>query len=290
MNGFDQQPAVPRTVPWKPIAIIVAVAVLVVSVAAGAWWFVQSRHAASIRQTTINQAAQELDQTLANCDTTKNPDGCKQQQVEAVAGVLGASQICEKLEGDLLVNCAWGVAVQKMNADDCQVIPDETKRTDCADAAYRLLAVSTLDTATCEKISSDIGKTRCLDAVTDALLTTQGCAGVDANTCAESQAYASAVASGDPTQCDTLANASDQTACHDTLGAGDLDHDGLAADREAALGTSDTSVDTDADGLTDADEFNIWGTDPTNPDTDGDGFLDGQEASGGYDPLGPGTL
>ena len=35
-------------------------------------------------------------------------------------------------------------------------------------------------------------------------------------------------------------------------------------------------VDSDSDGLSDADEA-IWGTDPRNPDTDGDGYSDGME-------------
>jgi hypothetical protein len=35
-------------------------------------------------------------------------------------------------------------------------------------------------------------------------------------------------------------------------------------------------VDSDSDGLSDADEA-VWGTDPRNPDTDGDGYSDGME-------------
>jgi hypothetical protein len=42
--------------------------------------------------------------------------------------------------------------------------------------------------------------------------------------------------------------------------------------------------DTDADGISDSDEINIYGTDPLNPDTDGDGFNDGEEIATGSDP------
>lgn len=46
------------------------------------------------------------------------------------------------------------------------------------------------------------------------------------------------------------------------------------------------NLDSDGDGLTDADEINIYGTDPHNPDTDGDGLLDGVEVEMGCtDPL-----
>jgi len=51
-------------------------------------------------------------------------------------------------------------------------------------------------------------------------------------------------------------------------------------------------VDSDGDGLTDAEEIAL-GTDPTNPDTDGDGISDGVEvrlSSLGFDPLKPNTV
>jgi hypothetical protein len=47
-----------------------------------------------------------------------------------------------------------------------------------------------------------------------------------------------------------------------------------------------TIVDSDHDGLTDAEEI-ILGTDPHNPDTDGDGLPDGWEVQHGLNPLNP---
>ncbi|MBX7099338.1 MAG: OmpA family protein [Myxococcaceae bacterium] len=44
-------------------------------------------------------------------------------------------------------------------------------------------------------------------------------------------------------------------------------------------------VDTDGDGLSDADEANKYGTDPTNPDTDGDGLSDGLEVHTATNPI-----
>lgn len=55
--------------------------------------------------------------------------------------------------------------------------------------------------------------------------------------------------------------------------------DPLTAPRLLMLG-----VDSDGDGLTDAEELEL-GTDPKNPDTDGDGLQDGQEIAFGSDPL-----
>ncbi len=45
-------------------------------------------------------------------------------------------------------------------------------------------------------------------------------------------------------------------------------------------------LDSDGDGLTDAEELAL-GTDPLNPDTDGDGYSDGVEVRSGYCPLTP---
>jgi len=70
----------------------------------------------------------------------------------------------------------------------------------------------------------------------------------------------------------------------------DSDKDGLTDAEEELLGTDSNSTDTDGDGLFDYEEAKTYNTNPLNPDTDGDGFLDGQEVKGGYNPNGPGKL
>jgi hypothetical protein len=45
-----------------------------------------------------------------------------------------------------------------------------------------------------------------------------------------------------------------------------------------------SALDTDGDGLSDADELCVHFTDPLNPDTDGDGYADGTEVAAGYSP------
>ena len=57
----------------------------------------------------------------------------------------------------------------------------------------------------------------------------------------------------------------------------DLDADNYPDALEWDLGLDPTNVDTDADGVADGDELNIYGTEPTVADTDGDGIVDGGE-------------
>jgi hypothetical protein len=61
----------------------------------------------------------------------------------------------------------------------------------------------------------------------------------------------------------------------------DVDNDGLLDGEELSRGTSPTTVDFDADGLTDFDEVYTYGTNPTNVDTDGDWLSDREELTGG---------
>ncbi|MDD5341832.1 MAG: hypothetical protein PHI73_00630 [Patescibacteria group bacterium] len=70
----------------------------------------------------------------------------------------------------------------------------------------------------------------------------------------------------------------------------DTDGDKLPDVWEQVAGTDFTLVDTDEDGITDAEEFNLYLTKPTVPDTDSDGFIDGVEVANGFNPLGEGLL
>jgi hypothetical protein len=66
----------------------------------------------------------------------------------------------------------------------------------------------------------------------------------------------------------------------------DLDADNYPDALEAELGLDPNNIDTDADGVADGDELNIYGTAPTTADSDGDGLLDGEELFGSHtDPL-----
>jgi hypothetical protein len=74
----------------------------------------------------------------------------------------------------------------------------------------------------------------------------------------------------------------------DTIIVNDDDRDSMSDDWEERYGIDDPNDDPDADGVSNAQEFNGGGTlftDPHNPDTDGDTLPDGWELSYGTDPL-----
>jgi len=64
----------------------------------------------------------------------------------------------------------------------------------------------------------------------------------------------------------------------------DSDSDGLSNVAEIQLGTSALDPDTDADGLTDFEEDQVYLTSPLAADTDGDAVPDGDEVFAGTDP------
>jgi len=78
---------------------------------------------------------------------------------------------------------------------------------------------------------------------------------------------------------DTAPAETSEAVATDTVVAteSDLDADNYPDALEWDLGLDPTNVDTDADGVADGDELNIYGTEPTVADTDGDGVVDGGE-------------
>jgi len=93
----------------------------------------------------------------------------------------------------------------------------------------------------------------------------------------------------------SAADLDDEVAWYENLSEcanADSDADGLTDAEELLLfGTDVADADTDADGLTDGDEVVTYGSDPlvTDLDTDGDGLLDPVEVLLGTDPTLPDT-
>lgn len=65
----------------------------------------------------------------------------------------------------------------------------------------------------------------------------------------------------------------------------DTDNDGLTDAEEGNRGTNPKVADTDGDGLADGDEIFVYGSNPLLTDTDSDTYPDGQEPGAGYSPI-----
>ncbi|QDE70500.1 cell envelope biogenesis protein OmpA [Myxococcus xanthus] len=76
---------------------------------------------------------------------------------------------------------------------------------------------------------------------------------------------------------DEAGNVDDTPATYTWSVAVDTDGDGLTDAEEVVLGTDPENPDTDGDGLPDGIEVNVAGTDPLDDDSDDDGILDGNE-------------
>jgi hypothetical protein len=83
-----------------------------------------------------------------------------------------------------------------------------------------------------------------------------------------------------------LLTADDFAVAPTTFSPTDSDGDGLTNDEEFEIGSDPGDPDTDDDGLIDGEEV-FLGTDPTDADTDGDGFDDLTEEQSATSPLDP---
>ncbi len=292
MNGFDQYAPTRGPVPWKTIAIVGGTVVLIILIILGARWLISTKTEAGQQAVAIERVSSELDRTLLDCNTAEDPEQCRMDKVEAGASSIGAAEICNKLSDDTSITCVWQVALEQLDPKDCENINDDEKQEKCSDSVYRALATKDQSLSWCEKIISDVTRTRCVNILSEEIAKTKGCVetGVDQAVCDRQTALNTAVASGDPAQCLVLTNNSDQVNCLDVVGVGDKDYDGLSASTESKLGTSDESADSDGDGLSDYDEYHKYKTDPAKSDTDSDGYSDKVEIDGGYNPLGEGKL
>ncbi|MFH1089597.1 MAG: hypothetical protein V1716_04195 [Candidatus Uhrbacteria bacterium] len=292
MNGFDQYAPTRGPISWKTIAIIGGTVILIILIIFGARWLISTKTEAGQQAAVIERVSLELDRTLSECDQAKIPEQCRADMVEMSAGSIGSAEICNKLTDDSLVTCVWKIALQENDPEACKNIPIKEKQTGCQDTVYRSLAGVNLDLSWCEKINSEIGKTRCINTVSEQIAQQKGCqgTGIDPSICTRQEALSKAIASRDPGQCMLLSNPQDQGGCVDSVGVGDKDLDNLDASIEKRLGISDENIDSDSDGLSDYDEYHKYKTDPAKSDTDGDGYSDKVEIDGGYNPLGEGRL
>lgn len=249
-------PEAPRPANWfvknKRVLLIAGGCVAFIVVILFVVLFFVNRHKANqaINDETVKQT-QAVAIATAKCADSKNPDKCNASVQPNLAGKTGKVSYCVGLTGNAYDDCAALAAMTAKSLDDCGVIQNPEKKSDCT------MTVTAMLTPIVAKISPDVQ---------------------------------TAVDTKNPDLCATITDENDRSICFELVGVGDRDHDGLDAAQEANLGTSDANIESDGDGLTDADEVNVYHTNPALADTDGDGYSDGIEVKTGYNPLGPGKL
>lgn len=290
MDGYDPSIETPSRPPWRIIALIAGAVVLAVGLIVLALLFVRSRRSVSIDQENLARVGTQLEQSLAGCAEEPDPDACRAQKVRLAAEATGAESLCGYLEGEAYDECVWTLAREQDDRELCELIADEGNAATCSDSILLKAAMADLDPDLCADIVSPETKASCEEVVAGPLTSTNCPDRRDADYCAQFELYVTAQERQDPDVCDQISDRELSSTCVEVVSPGDRDFDGLDAEEEELLGSSDTSSDTDGDGLSDADEANVYGSDPANADTDGDGFADGSEVQNGYNPNGPGTL
>ena len=233
----------------------------------------------------LKQSASEVDQhdrivqmingSLALCDDDPYPSVCRRRLVVGQAKSSADVQICDVLEGTERSSCISQVLGDTLDIKGCAML-DGSDRDLCESRVIRDTAIQSANLLLCDTIKVDSIKTACSQRVTNDAVTADNCAGVgvDPHLCDDARTISNAV------------NAMDESLCQDVS---DSTVDECVALVKERVQESDDSgilvVDTDGDGLSDAQESAI-GTDPNNPDTDGDGYDDKTEFDGGFNPLG----
>lgn len=288
MNGFDAQPT-PRNIPWKPVAIIAGAVILAVVLVVVAIMFVRSRQERISQEIAVERLSAQVDKALVSCDSEGNPQTCKDAYVKDAAVQRGVVELCGKSGSEAAADdCVWQTAAAFGDPEMCGTMNDKDTAANCRDGIYMASAQDSLNLDTCGKITNEPVRERCVNSVSRDIAAEQGCegTGVDQAYCDDLELTAMILTLQDPADCALFEDESVAERCHELVGSGDKDGDGLSADDEDAYGTSDRNADSDGDGLNDVDEVNVWHTDPTLIDSDGDGYGDGDEVAAGYDPMG----
>lgn len=232
----------------------------------------------------------DVGMNVQECDGSSS---CLQDSFEDLAGSGQRANVCRGLEGNALTECVAAFVLSTNSPDACRYL-EEGDVQGCEDRWYLGAAVDNFDVKLCSRIENGTRREACgiRIAVLDAEDGSCDSSGDWSGKCEEEVSYKAIFAQvTDISECRERFDYDENTdgglaaRCESDFTSTDSDGDGLYLPREIELGTSDDSVDTDADGLTDADEVNVYGTSPVNPDTDGDGFADGLEVEGGFDPL-----
>ncbi len=253
--------------------------------------FFMNRHRAVVAlKLKEDQMDRAVIQAESACETKKDSAACKASVRAELAQKAGNPDYCKSLLGDDYDTCVRFSVFGSHNTQDCHLIQNASIRTSCLDTQAIVDAAASSDVTSCEAIADANQKERCISSWTLDQLLVGNCepAQITDELCAISASLRAAIEAKNPDLCADVLDVHYQSICAELTLPGDRDYDGLDENKERQLGTSDTLTDSDADGLSDADEVNKYATNPAVADSDKDGYTDGVEIKSGHNPLGKG--
>ena len=282
----------PPAKPNRSWLMYVLIVIVLVVVGTFVFLFIRSLFDGSgeLSQRDMDTVYESIKDDLEACEQDGDPEYCMDRVwIDAAKSRLEASICFEAKDEDAAEGCVEEIAFTADDEDICALLDGED-REDCSDNILYDDIVHDLDYEGCSDLHEASLVQRCQLAIESEVSQQGGCAaaGVRPVLCDDQIWLQEAVASGDFKACNWLATTEGVESCKDTFHSTDADGDTLSLYEEYEAGTSDTSSDTDGDGLSDVDELGIYETDPTNADTDGDGYSDGEEVANGFDPLNAG--
>lgn len=271
--------------------VVVALSVIVVTVIVVR--NLTTGRAPSTATRAVREASEHtVAQAPASCASAQEPSQCVFATVKREALSLGDARVCDALADKERAGCVLAVAHERKDWEICDTLNGD-EQTRCEDSVREAVAIDRLDRAICEGIVREALRVSCDESVVSRVVSDGSCAahGIEVSLCENAAEFARIVAAGDVEACAVFDDEEMRFSCTGSVMERLDDEVGLSDDDEppSVAESSDASIDSDGDGLTDAQE-GVYGTDPANADSDGDGYSDGEEVSNGYNPLGEGRL
>ncbi len=237
-------------------------------------------------QTVQDTIDQQMTSEEEKCQDARDVAKCLAGVPENLAQTNGNGAYCKELSGSQKDSCLSAAALTAKDSQICDDVSDDSTKAACQDAVLASSITVASGFEACAGYHDEQVRIECEASWKLTTSRSGECpAPLSATECRNGGYINAAVEARDPALCDVIDVLEFVDACRELVGPGDLDLDGVSADEEATRGTSDQDTDSDDDGLSDADEINIYKTDPAASDTDRDGFSDGTEVSAGYNPL-----
>lgn len=271
---FNDYPTEQKNIPWKPIVLAAAGLLVVVLVVIMVFRIVGRSQVDD--QLFNNYVSSQVEFSLETCEGEEDVEGCEDQVINDMASTHDSDETCELHDTDEARDNCYGLLAQEtQSTEHCGNIVQDQHRLQCADGINQTLASQTGEREYCERIMDEDRKQFCNDRMTQQEIDNDCKNGSQREECSGYHTTQLAVERGSVAGCEGLSE-SDYQTCLDAVGS-------------SGGQTDSVDVDSDNDGLTDAQE-ETYGTDPNNPDTDADGYTDGEEVLAGYNPNGEGTL